>query len=90
MGVNRFTVEEETHPEILRVDPALQEQQVAQLHALRAERDAQATASALERLSNAASTNANLMPLIIDCVEQLCTLGEISDTLRQVFGTYDG
>jgi methylmalonyl-CoA mutase N-terminal domain/subunit len=90
VGVNRFTVEEETHPEILRVDPALQEQQVAQLHALRAERDAQATASALERLYNAASTNANLMPLIIDCVEQLCTLGEISDTLRQVFGTYDG
>ncbi|MGA7733424.1 MAG: methylmalonyl-CoA mutase family protein [Chloroflexia bacterium] len=90
VGVNRFTVEEETHPEILRVDPALQAEQVAQLHALRAERDAQAAASALERLSNAAFTDANLMPLIIDCVEQLCTLGEISDTLRKVFGTYDG
>ena len=90
VGVNRFTMQEDTQPELLRVDPALQARQVEQLNILRAERDTQASDGALERLSNAARTETNLMPLIIDCVEQLCTLGEISDALRQVFGTYDG
>ena len=43
----------------------------------------------LEKLRNAAAMEANLMPLIITCVEDLCTLGEISDTLVAVFGRYD-
>jgi methylmalonyl-CoA mutase N-terminal domain/subunit len=90
VGVNRFTVEEEVHPDLLRVDPALQEGQVERLQALRSERDSVVATAALERLSNAAQSDANLMPLLIDCVEKLCTLGEISDTLRKVFGTYDG
>ena len=90
VGVNRFTVEEETKPEILHVDPALQVGQVERLRALRSERDGQAAETALERLAYAAASDVNLMPLIIDCVEQLCTLGEISDAMRKVFGTYDG
>lgn len=90
VGVNRFTVEEDVQPDLLKVNPALQIGQVERLQALRAERDSQASSSALEKLANAAQTSTNLMPLIIDCVEQLCTLGEISDTLRKVFGTYDG
>jgi methylmalonyl-CoA mutase N-terminal domain/subunit len=90
VGVNRFTVEEETQPEILRVDPALQVGQMERLRTLRDERDGEAVEASLERLTNAAKTDDNLMPPIINCVEQLCTLGEISDAMRKVFGTYDG
>jgi methylmalonyl-CoA mutase, N-terminal domain len=90
VGVNSYQIAEDTHPKILRANPALQAQQISRLQALRAERDNAAVASALERLTNAAGTSDNLMPPIIDCVESLCTLGEISDALRNVFGKYAG
>ncbi len=90
VGVNRFTMAEETQLELLRVDPALQPRQIERLRALREERDDEAVRGALVRLTNAAGTDGNVMPLIVDCVEQLCTLGEISDAMRKVFGTYDG
>ncbi len=89
VGVNRFQMEEQERPEILKVDPALQAAQVEKLRELRATRDGEAVASALDRLNNAAATTANLMPLIIEAVEANCTLGEISDALRSVFGTYE-
>jgi methylmalonyl-CoA mutase N-terminal domain/subunit len=90
VGVNSYQVEEDTHPKILRANPALQAQQVSRLQALRAERDGTAVATALERLRNAGGTTNNLMPSIIACVENLCTLGEISDALRSVFGNFTG
>jgi len=88
VGVNRF-VAEERPPDIMRVDEALRARQVERLHRLREERDAEAAKVELERLRNAAATQANLMPYIIACVEHYCTLGEISDALRAVFGQYD-
>jgi methylmalonyl-CoA mutase N-terminal domain/subunit len=88
VGVNRFQVETNQRPEILRVNPALQVEQVARLRELRDSRDAAAAAAALEQLRNAAGTTDNLMPPIIDAVEAYCTLGEISDALRDVFGVY--
>ncbi len=88
VGVNRFEMDETRHDDILHVDPALQEGQRDRLSALRMERDANRATTSLERLRNAASTKDNLVPLIIDCVERECTLGEISATLGQVFGTY--
>jgi methylmalonyl-CoA mutase N-terminal domain/subunit len=88
VGVNKFTSKSTERPEILRVDPALQAQQRDRLHELKAERDGMQVEVSLERLRNAAATDANLMPLIIESVEGLCTLGEISDALRDVFGTY--
>jgi methylmalonyl-CoA mutase N-terminal domain/subunit len=89
VGVNKFTTETAERPDILRVDPALQVQQRERLQALRGERDNEAVATALERLRNAARTDDNLMAPIIEAVETLCTLGEISDALREVFGTYN-
>lgn len=89
VGVNSFQMEEGHQPEIMRVDPTLQAQQVERLRQLRQARDNEAVQTALERLQNAARTDTNLMPLIITCVENLCTLGEISDALRVVFGQYD-
>jgi methylmalonyl-CoA mutase N-terminal domain/subunit len=89
VGVNRFEVEETARADLLQVDPALQENQIAALQALKAERDAEAAEVALERLSNAARSKDNLMLPIIECVEHECSVGEISDRLRIVFGKYE-
>ncbi len=88
VGVNQFTVEGETKVDILRVDPAIEQQQRARLAALRAERDNSRVAELLGRLEQAARGNENLMPLFIACVEQDATLGEICGVLRRVFGEY--
>ena len=89
VGVNRFEDSQAQHADIMHIDPDLQSRQVERLRALRKERDADRVRSALEALRNAARTDTNLMPLIVTCVEGLCSLGEISDALRDVFGQYD-
>jgi methylmalonyl-CoA mutase N-terminal domain/subunit len=89
VGVNRFQLSEEQAPDIMHVDPAFQAMQIEQLNDLRESRDNEAVRSHLQKLRNAADSEANLMPLLIECVENLCTLGEISDALRSVFGQYD-
>ncbi len=89
VGVNRFEDSQGQHADIMHVDPSLQARQVERLHSLREERDGEGVRAALEALRNAARTSTNLMPLIITCVESLCSLGEISDALRDVFGQYD-
>jgi methylmalonyl-CoA mutase N-terminal domain/subunit len=86
VGVNRFQQAEEQHPEILRVDPALGRRQAAQVTALRERRDNTVVGSALAALEQAARGTENLLPRILAAVEALATLGEISDTLRAVFG----
>jgi methylmalonyl-CoA mutase N-terminal domain/subunit len=88
VGVNRFQTEEpETPPAILVVDPTIRERQTERLRALRARRDATNCTRILERLDQAArNDNVNLLPLIVEAVEAYCTLGEISDTLRHVWG----
>ncbi|MFL5734029.1 MAG: methylmalonyl-CoA mutase [Chloroflexia bacterium] len=88
VGVNKFQSDQAGPVEVMKVDPALQQDQVRRLRALRDSRDQSDASAALERLANAATTGDNLMPPIIDCVEAECTLGEISDALRSVFGVY--
>ncbi len=88
VGVNRFRVEEEIKPEILRVDETLQQTQAAKLAALRARRDNAAVDAALARLTEAARGTENLMPHILSAVEAYATTGEISNTLRRVWGEY--
>jgi len=89
VGVNRFTVEEDTRPELLRVDPEIGRRQAEKLAHLRARRDNAAVGAALHALEEGArdeSGRSNLMPLILRAVEVYATLGEISDALRHVFG----
>jgi methylmalonyl-CoA mutase, N-terminal domain len=86
VGVNRFQQAEEQHPAILRVDPELGRRQAAQVAALRERRDNAAVGSALAALDEAARGTENLLPRILAAVEAQSTLGEISDTLRAVFG----
>jgi methylmalonyl-CoA mutase N-terminal domain/subunit len=88
VGVNRFTVDEEEQPEILRVDPELGRKQAERLAKLRSERSQEAWRTALARLKEAAAGSENLMPYIIDAVRAYATTGEICGVLREVFGEY--
>ncbi len=88
VGVNRFQSEEESKVKTLRVDPAMERNQVERLRALRARRDATETQASLVRLEAAARGAENVLPHILDCVEALATVGEISNRLREVWGEY--
>jgi methylmalonyl-CoA mutase N-terminal domain/subunit len=86
VGVNNFTTDEETRPEILRVRQEVVDRQVARLNKVRAERDSGKAEAMLRRLDEAAKSEANLMPVLIECVENYVTIGEICAVLRGVFG----
>lgn len=90
VGVNKFADSEEDQSfRVLRVDPKIREEQIASIKAVKSKRDNVKVEKSLEELRKAAATeNVNLMPLIIDAVRNRCTLGEIMDTLRDVFGEY--
>ena len=88
VGVNKFTVGDEAKPELLRVDPAVEQAQRQRLADLRASRDNAKVAELRGRLDTAARGSENLLPLLVECVEQEVTLGEICHTLRGVFGEY--
>jgi methylmalonyl-CoA mutase N-terminal domain/subunit len=88
VGVNKFTVGEDPHPDILRVDPAIETAARDKLAALRASRDNAKVAEMRGRLDSAARGGENLMPLFVECVENDVTLGEICHTMRGVFGEY--
>lgn len=89
VGVNRYQTGESPVSEILRVDEAVQREQITALSALRDERDGAAVARVLQRIRQAAhSPNEPLLPLFIQAVEADATLGEICDVLRGVFGEY--
>jgi methylmalonyl-CoA mutase N-terminal domain/subunit len=88
VGVNRFQTENEKAVPIQRIDEALERKQVERLQALRAKRDKSAWQAAIRRVEEAARTGTNLMPHIINAVESYCTVGEISDAMRRVFGEY--
>ncbi len=86
VGVNRFTTEEEPIGGLMRVDEAAAKTQIDRLEKLRKERDGGKVKAALERLSQAASGDENTVPAILECAENYCTLGEICQVLRDVFG----
>jgi len=88
VGVNKFTVAAETKPEILRVDEAIREKQIARLTALRQRRNAKAVTATLDNLAAAAETNQNLIPYILAAVEAYATTGEICHILRRVWGEH--
>jgi len=88
VGVNRFQAEEERPIPTLRLDPAIEREQVARLNALRARRDTAKTKAALAEIERRARGSENLMPAILAAVEVYATVGEISDALRRAFGEY--
>src|SRR5580765_895627 len=88
VGVNRFELEEEKPIPIQRIDESLEPKQVERLRALRARRDRGAWEASLRAVEGAARSGDNLMPRILAAVEACATVGEISDTMRRVFGEY--
>ncbi len=88
VGVNKFQVQEEISLESLKIDPKIEQDQHERLAALRASRDPQAVNALLDKLEETANSDANLMPVIIECVENKLTLGEICNRLRKVWGEY--
>jgi methylmalonyl-CoA mutase N-terminal domain/subunit len=88
VGVNRFTQPEEAAINVFRVDDSIRKMQAEKITLFKNNRDNQAVLTSLNQLQNAAKGQQNLMPFILVAVEQYATLGEIADTLRQVFGEY--
>ncbi|MFB6304692.1 MAG: methylmalonyl-CoA mutase [Haloferacaceae archaeon] len=89
VGVNRYESEgDEPEMDIEEVSEAEERKQVDHLEATRADRDAEAVEAALGALRDAARSDANLMPAIVEAVKTYATVGEICDTLREEFGEY--
>ena len=88
VGVNRFTIDEKNKIPLLKIDDAIREMQAKRLQALKAKRNNEQVQNSLCKIETAAKEGTNLMPVVIEAVENFCTLGEIADTLRKVFGEY--
>jgi methylmalonyl-CoA mutase, N-terminal domain len=88
VGLNAFQINENIELERLKVDPAIEEERLRSLKTLRAERDGSRVSELLSQLEVAANSRDNLMPLLIECVEENITLGEICGVLRGVWGEY--
>jgi len=90
VGVNAFRIEEGPPPRLLAVDPRIEREQKRRLASLRRRRDRRAVQAALARVEAACRGRDNVMPPILDAVRAYATLGEISDVMRGVFGSYQG
>jgi methylmalonyl-CoA mutase, N-terminal domain len=88
VGVNRYTEGDEQATNLLRIDPALEGQQIARVQAARADRDEPAVAASLTAIKQAAAGDTNLMPLLIDAARLHVSEGEIVQALQQVWGDY--
>src|SRR5581483_3958686 len=88
VGVNRYQAPEERPPELLRVPMEVEARQRERVRRVKRERNATAAREALGRVRDAAQGGENLMPPLVAAVKALCTVGEISDVYREVFGVY--
>ncbi len=89
VGVNKYQVPPEERPlELLKIEPEVERSQIERVKKIKAERNQTAVSEHLGRVHAAARNGANLMPPLIEAVKASCTLGEISDVYRDVFGVY--
>jgi len=88
VGVNRFTEEEAPAINVFRVDDSIRKKQTDKIAGLKNTRDNHSVSNSLIQLGDAAQGKQNLMPFILNAVENYATLGEIADVLRHVFGEY--
>lgn len=89
VGVNEFEVENEPPIEVLLIDESVAEKQIAKLNKVRESRDSEKVRTTLAALEQAARSESAMMPPILDCVRAYATLGEMCDTLREVYGVYE-
>lgn len=88
VGVNKFVVEEDAPQGLLRVEAAVESAQVKGLQSMKAERDQALVAESLAKLKAVSESEENVMPALVEAARAYCTLGEISDVFREVFGEY--
>ena len=88
VGVNKFQVNNESPVPIFKVDDSIRNVQIEKLERLRKSRNPAKCDTILQELNDKASNGENIMPTVVEAVEQYCTLGEIADTLREVYGEY--
>lgn len=88
VGVNEFVTENEPPIEFLQIGPEAQECQTKRLKSLRKRRNGRAVSSALADVKQTAVSNKNLMPPLVEAARAYVTVGEMVETLKEVFGTY--
>ena len=88
VGVNKYEIEEEETQGLLEIDMKVQEEQTKVLNKIRSERDVKKVISTLKELKTAAQSDVNLMPFILEAVKSYASIGEICNTMREVFGEY--
>ena len=88
VGANKFQIEEDETIPIQRIDPQIEREQIERVCAVRAKRNAGKAENSLVKLAAAAKTDENMLPKILDCVENYVTVGEISNRLRKIWGEY--
>ncbi len=88
VGVNQFKSDSHEKVQLQKVSEQSRDEQIKRLQAIKAGRDNARVDQQLKRLADSANTNENLLPIILDCVESYASVGEISNTLRRVWGEY--
>jgi len=88
VGVNKFKSEENEKIDLLKIDQKIQDEQIAFLNKVRSERNPEDVKNSLEELKKACTSDENLMPFILNAVKAYCGVGEICNTMRDVFGEY--
>jgi len=88
VGVNSYQTAETGSIPVFRIDDSIRQVQIEKLNSLKKRRDPAKVDRILQDLNDKASSGENIMPVVVEAVEHLCTLGEIADTLREVFGEY--
>ena len=88
VGVNSFKSDKQPSPPLFRIDDSIRKLQIDKLSELKRSRNPARCDTVLQHLNDKAASGENLMPAVIEAVENQCTLGEIADTLREVFGEY--
>jgi len=88
VGVNRFVEEELAIPELLKVDPASEREQVERLKAFKTNRDQKQTDQRLQEIRDAAAGTGNMLPVLRRALKDRCTLGEVCGAMRDVYGNY--
>lgn len=89
IGVNKYATQSPTRFTLLRVSPKVVKKQQEKIARIKKKRDKRKTADTLRALKHAASGKDNIMPAILECVKSYCTIGEITDTLKSIYGAYE-
>jgi methylmalonyl-CoA mutase N-terminal domain/subunit len=88
VGVNQFESTSTTNIPVFQIDESIRIQQIEKLKALKSSRDTIKVTACLAAVKAAASGTENIMPSVIEAIENYCTLGEIADVLRGIYGEY--